>query len=77
MQWQYELDLHKIPATPDSPPEQSISFSSEYVPIGTYSSDKTHILSLYDKPESGEVLRKSSKFILEFLHKRRSALRTA
>lgn len=48
-------NLRKIPTAPDSSPERSTSFSSEYVPAGTYSSDKTHISSLDDKPEFGEA----------------------
>lgn len=54
------LDLRKIPAIPGSLPERSASFSSEHVPMGTYSSDKSHTSSLGGNSDGVEVLRKSS-----------------
>lgn len=58
------LDLRKIPASPDLPPEQSIGFSSDTVPKGTVSSEKANILSLDSNPGVTEALRKSSTYFL-------------
>ena len=53
-------DLGKIPTDPDPPLERPTRFSSTNVPTGTFVSDKSVISSLSAKPESGEVLPKSS-----------------
>ena len=49
------IDLGEIPANPASSPEQPIGFSSDNVPKGALSSEKTNILSLKSKPQTSEV----------------------
>jgi undecaprenyl-diphosphatase len=55
------LDLRKIPAPSDKLPGHRTAFSSDNVPSGTLSSDKSTSALLDSSSEKDEVLRKSSK----------------